>query len=162
MEETLSNSNPSNYNINIIEEAEEELIVRELLDDESPFFVLPNTQSKSQITNFNALISKVYSGPTLVDIENALSFITPAKYHSQPTSNCIMERSKIENNKYTLKLKYSGNGIPADDGYKWRKYGQKSIKNSPFPRYLLFFSFISLINFTSFHVFAFSSCLSSS
>ncbi|CAL9211704.1 unnamed protein product [Musa hybrid cultivar] len=35
--------------------------------------------------------------------------------------------------KYTLRMKICGNGI-ADDGYKWRKYGQKSIKNSPNPR----------------------------
>jgi hypothetical protein len=41
--------------------------------------------------------------------------------------------SKMEN-KYTLKIKTCGNGL-AEDGYKWRKYGQKSIKNSPNPRY---------------------------
>ena len=41
--------------------------------------------------------------------------------------------SKMEN-KYTMKIKTCGNGL-ADDGYKWRKYGQKSIKNSPNPRY---------------------------
>lgn len=27
-----------------------------------------------------------------------------------------------------------------EDGYRWRKYGQKAVKNSPFPRY--FFSFL--------------------
>lgn len=26
-----------------------------------------------------------------------------------------------------------------DDGFKWRKYGKKSVKNSPNPRYLLIY-----------------------
>ncbi|KAG6518637.1 probable WRKY transcription factor 49 isoform X1 [Zingiber officinale] len=40
--------------------------------------------------------------------------------------------SKLDS-KYTLRMKMCGTGL-ADDGYKWRKYGQKSIKNSPNPR----------------------------
>lgn len=45
--------------------------------------------------------------------------------------------SKMEN-KYTLRIKSCGSTM-ANDGYKWRKYGQKSIKNSPNPRYFLEF-----------------------
>lgn len=47
---------------------------------------------------------------------------------------------KMEN-KYTLKIKSCGSAGLADDGYKWRKYGQKTIKNSPNPRSFFFFSF---------------------
>nr|GMC99614.1 probable WRKY transcription factor 49 [Ipomoea batatas] len=36
--------------------------------------------------------------------------------------------------KYTLRIKTNCGNAMADDGYKWRKYGQKSIKNSPNPR----------------------------
>ncbi|CAK7342846.1 unnamed protein product [Dovyalis caffra] len=123
-------------------ESEDEL-VRELLEDESPFFFLPEeeNQSKPSSTNeqtINQLISRVYSGPTIQDLENALS-MTSRKDQSQAVSEArisLLQRglSKIDqNNKYTLKLKSCGNGM-SDDGYKWRKYGQKSIKNSPHPR----------------------------
>jgi len=30
-----------------------------------------------------------------------------------------------------------------DDGYRWRKYGEKAVKNNKFPRFVLFFSFQS-------------------
>ncbi|XP_062232391.1 probable WRKY transcription factor 49 [Phragmites australis] len=88
----------------------------------------------------NKLISTVYSGPTISDIESTLSFtggdqlvVDALKYNSSPvvfSPEKIL--SKMES-KYTLKIKICGNGL-AEDGYKWRKYGQKSIKNSPNPR----------------------------
>ncbi|XP_042438058.1 probable WRKY transcription factor 49 [Zingiber officinale] len=80
----------------------------------------------------NKLISAVYSGPTIQDIESALS-ATFQTEHSFPSPRLpAPEKSfgKTEN-KRTLLTKACG---IADDGYKWRKYGQKSIKNSPNPR----------------------------
>nr|AMO00403.1 WRKY transcription factor 35 [Manihot esculenta] len=135
---------------NWLDESEDELIVRELLDDESPFFLLPNEAAESKPTTnhysndqtISRLVSTVYSGPTIQDIDHALSFTSSSTIQrdqvqaaSQACRISILEKgvSRIENNKYTLKLKTCGNGM-ADDGYKWRKYGQKSIKNSPYPR----------------------------
>ncbi|KAK7255786.1 hypothetical protein RIF29_29206 [Crotalaria pallida] len=139
-------------------------LVRELLDDVSPLLMQlqPTDQvvvSTEQLINntitassssstsslsssaddhnaINKFISNIYSGPTITDIENALSVTNHREHfqHLSPASVSILESglSKIEN-KYTLKIKCFGNGM-GDDGYKWRKYGQKSIKNSPNPR----------------------------
>ncbi|EES04299.1 uncharacterized protein LOC8074138 [Sorghum bicolor] len=99
----------------------------------------PRRQRESML---NKLISTVYSGPTISDIESALSFtgadqaaaVDAHIYNSAGPVVFSPEKvlSKMEN-KYTLKIKTCGNGL-AEDGYKWRKYGQKSIKNSPNPR----------------------------
>ncbi|BAT84473.1 hypothetical protein LR48_Vigan03g141000 [Vigna angularis] len=125
------------------EGSEEDELVRELLDDGSPLLMVPQEPIQNPITKpssthhaFNSFLSNIYSGPTISDIENALS-VTNQGDHFPPLSSprvSILERglSKIEN-KYTLKIKCFGNGM-GDDGYKWRKYGQKSIKNSPNPR----------------------------
>ncbi|XP_028240307.1 probable WRKY transcription factor 49 isoform X1 [Glycine soja] len=125
------------------EGSEDDDLVRELLDDGSPLLIEPpNTTTKlasssdDQDQAFNRFISNIYSGPTISDIENALSVTNQRDHHFPQLSSArvsILERglSKIEN-KYTLKIKCFGNGM-GDDGYKWRKYGQKSIKNSPNP-----------------------------
>ncbi|KAK7395273.1 hypothetical protein VNO78_15824 [Psophocarpus tetragonolobus] len=125
------------------EGSEDDDLVRELLDDVSPLLMIPeeaieplHSKASSSDQAFNRFISNIYSGPTISDIENALS-VTNQRDHFPQLSSArvsILERglSKIEN-KYTLKIKCFGNGM-GDDGYKWRKYGQKSIKNSPNPR----------------------------
>ncbi|XP_068489109.1 probable WRKY transcription factor 49 isoform X1 [Phaseolus vulgaris] len=125
------------------EGSEDDDLVKELLDDGSPLLVLPQEAIQPPITNasssdhaFNRFLSNIYSGPTISDIENALSLNNQRDHFpplSSPSRVSILEKglSKIEN-KYTLKIKCFGNGM-GDDGYKWRKYGQKSIKNSPNP-----------------------------
>nr|AZU90773.1 WRKY transcription factor 9 [Siraitia grosvenorii] len=132
----------------------EDDLVRELLDDSSPLFLLPEDAATSRRSsgsscdrankNKLAVVSgAAYSGPTIEDIENALS-AEPRKEQQlsqrgqislSQAGFSILERAglnKVEH-KYSLRIKSCGNMV-ADDGYKWRKYGQKSIKNSPNPR----------------------------
>ncbi|KAF6137827.1 hypothetical protein GIB67_040535 [Kingdonia uniflora] len=125
----------------------DEELVRELFNDESPIFVSTEITEPEEIsisrfsepvTSHN--ISKVLPVPMTEDFENALwktgeNTIKEFNEKSDLKSGIsILEKglSKIDH-KYTLKIKSCGNGM-ADDGYKWRKYGQKSIKNSPYPR----------------------------
>ncbi|KAF8397462.1 hypothetical protein HHK36_016379 [Tetracentron sinense] len=117
----------------------EDELVRELLDNESPLFVLPPETNEPEpsllpVPMFNRLVPTIYSGPTIEDIENALSATNGSNELriSQARISILEKGSKIAD-KYTLKIKNCGNGM-TDDGYKWRKYGQKSIKNSPNPR----------------------------
>ncbi|KAK4348504.1 hypothetical protein RND71_031259 [Anisodus tanguticus] len=123
----------------------EDELIKELLDDESPFFLAPQEYSNS--SSDNSLVTKssiVHSGPNIDDTESGLS-VTSYGVQSHDVShtsrnlglgrglNMMMSKQEAHENKYTLRVKTCGNAM-ADDGYKWRKYGQKSIKNSPYPR----------------------------
>ncbi|KAJ8899736.1 hypothetical protein K2173_019435 [Erythroxylum novogranatense] len=122
----------------------EDELVRELFGNQSPLFLLPEEKIEPETSSVNEqaisqlLTSTLYSGPTIQYIENALSTTSSRRDPFQLVSQARVSTlegglSKFENNKYTLKLKSCGSGL-ADDGYKWRKYGQKAIKNSPHPR----------------------------
>lgn len=70
----------------------EEELVMELLDNESPFFVLPeevieySQMSVSNKEGLNRFVQNVYSGPTIRDIENALSVTTGITVQPQELS----------------------------------------------------------------------------
>ncbi|KAG6427553.1 hypothetical protein SASPL_111799 [Salvia splendens] len=102
----------------------------ELVDELSPLFTLP----------YNVPFSA--DSPLLAPITLDDRYgIHGLGHHMSEAEDRIpmMERSHLRKanhdniNKYTLRINNSGN-VMADDGYKWRKYGQKSIKNSPNPR----------------------------
>ncbi|GJN17194.1 hypothetical protein PR202_gb04244 [Eleusine coracana subsp. coracana] len=84
-------------------------------------------------------LCSVYSGPTIQDIEQALSsrpgHWSSRRYSSPSTISRFgtASRAAPESNKYTTKVRSCAGKTPSD-GFKWRKYGQKSIKNNPYPR----------------------------
>ncbi|XP_073158429.1 probable WRKY transcription factor 49 [Henckelia pumila] len=131
-------------------------LVEQLLGNESPFFLpqlhhdrglLGSNPTPWMLESYDLLGSMGYSGPTMEDVESSLSYtdhgiqslIQQQDYKlSEECRISMLERDYMnkanqENHKYTLRINNCGN-VMADDGYKWRKYGQKSIKNSPNPR----------------------------
>ncbi|CAA7041607.1 unnamed protein product [Microthlaspi erraticum] len=114
----------------------------ELLYNEPPLLFLPQEQHHILMPNEDSITNKLvssplYSGPRIQDIADALAAVkpltNPVRQISESTVS-ILERSTVSKvDRYTFKVKNDCNGM-SDDGYKWRKYGQKSIKHSPNPR----------------------------
>lgn len=69
-----------------LSDGSEEELVRELLDDESPFFLLQEEATEfNRSPELNRFNPAVYSGPTINDIENAL-LVTTRRIQSQELS----------------------------------------------------------------------------
>uniref|UniRef100_A0ACD5VV20 Uncharacterized protein n=1 Tax=Avena sativa TaxID=4498 RepID=A0ACD5VV20_AVESA len=82
-------------------------------------------------------LCSVYSGPTIRDIQKAL-WSRPYPSSRRYGSLCFSRRYGVlstapPESKHTTKVRSCGGKTPTD-GYKWRKYGQKCIKNNPHPR----------------------------
>lgn len=114
-------------------------MIRQLLDNNylRPEYVTESSSGDPNDSPINQLMYEIYSGPTIEDIESAVSR-TDCNMKIQPEDvsqnrDLMSSRSHDHNYRYTLRIKSCDN-IMADDGYKWRKYGQKFIKNSPNPR----------------------------
>ncbi|KQK10532.1 probable WRKY transcription factor 20 isoform X2 [Brachypodium distachyon] len=80
-------------------------------------------------------LCSVYSGPTITDIQKALSSRPhPPRYGRRYSSLYLYgAASAAPESRRTATVRSCGGKMPTD-GYKWRKYGQKSIKNNPHPR----------------------------
>ncbi|CAH8348450.1 unnamed protein product [Eruca vesicaria subsp. sativa] len=114
----------------------------ELFLSQPHLFFLPQEQQLRLMPKKNSIInrlvsSKFDSGPRIQDIANALAMVEPLTHPvrqiSEPRIPILGKSTLRKVDRYTLKVKNNSNGM-SDDGYKWRKYGQKSIKNSPNPR----------------------------
>ncbi|XP_073066577.1 probable WRKY transcription factor 49 [Primulina eburnea] len=131
-------------------EGSEDELVNELLDNESPFVFLSSNDDHGIVVETRPfpsmdprLVSTLYSGPTIEDVESSLSEIIYGIHSIQREDRSeacriselggVIKGGYNGNKKYSLRIKNHGSAI-SDDGYKWRKYGQKSIKNSPNPR----------------------------
>ncbi|KAJ0252558.1 WRKY transcription factor 49 [Hirschfeldia incana] len=110
--------------------------------NEPHLFFMPQEQHLRLMPKENSINNKLVSskfdfGPRLQDIANALAMVEPPTHPvrqiSESTVPILGRRTLSKVDRYTLMVKNNSNGM-SDDGYKWRKYGQKSIKNIPNPR----------------------------
>ncbi|XP_071715487.1 probable WRKY transcription factor 49 [Rutidosis leptorrhynchoides] len=118
---------------NLSQGFEDDLIITHLLQNESPLLFVPQQITASDLCD---TANNIYSGPTIADVETALlasSYTNNIQDLSSLARVSSSNMSSVGSNKYILKMK-SNNNVMEDDGYKWRKYGQKSIKNSSNPR----------------------------
>lgn len=104
-----------------------------LLD--SPGF-FPQTQASLGMSHQQALAQVTAQASSLPQIHSFTS--TAATYHRLPPAKPEHNTAKDSSDFSNSDSRYYPSSIavdkPADDGYNWRKYGQKQVKGSEYPR----------------------------
>lgn len=58
----------------------------------------------------------------------------PSEEHYQEKMKKKAEKKQTRKQRYAFQTRSQVDIL--DDGYRWRKYGQKTVKNNKFPRYI--------------------------
>ncbi|KAK4476611.1 hypothetical protein RD792_015773 [Penstemon davidsonii] len=93
------------------------------------FFDLDNSIFPSDVG-----LSSLISGST---IDQGNNIDTAAPRHDENMGNIIIKNNKRKSRKCSIPrfaFQTRSEEDILDDGYRWRKYGQKAVKNSNFPR----------------------------
>lgn len=56
------------------------------------------------------------------------------------SSGSMKSEKKIRKGRFAFETRSQVDVL--DDGYRWRKYGQKAVKNDKFPRFIIYSSFV--------------------
>lgn len=94
---------------------------------------------------FLGLMSEMgVSAVSNIDVPQSRSFIVGSE--TDVNSGKKKGEKKLRKPRYAFQTRSQVDIL--DDGYRWRKYGQKAVKNNKFPRYIvLFFSSFYFIFF---------------
>ncbi|XAR65234.1 hypothetical protein NMG60_11009283 [Bertholletia excelsa] len=95
-------------------------------------------QAHSQINNQTELPSSLSTAPvaSMAQLPSLTSNMTTNQQMPPPLpdSSFVKESSDISHSEQRSQTFASNAGKPAGDGYNWRKYGQKQVKGSEYPR----------------------------
>ncbi|KAI3974321.1 hypothetical protein MKX01_030990 [Papaver californicum] len=111
-------------------QSEQSLLARNLQADK---FQFGNRTNLDQTDLLNQSFEKKNSGNNIYSKPNETSSISGNLDNSPPPSD-LQDGGEGERENGDISTTMVGSGASSDDGYNWRKYGQKQVKGSEFPR----------------------------